>query len=91
VELLVGNGREEAEGSSRERRLGKETGERVEETHSTTFGAMTLHGPHQVAKQSMTITPGSLSAFWYSAMLYQTPMLAEFLHQSSCMQSIECN
>lgn len=39
-------------------------------THLTTWGAMTLQGPHQVAKKSTTITPDSLRAASKSALLH---------------------
>lgn len=35
----------------------------------TTCGAMTLHGPHQVAKQSMTTSLSSFTALSKSALL----------------------
>jgi len=39
-------------------------------TYLTTWGAMTLQGPHQVAKKSTTITPDSLRAASKSALLH---------------------
>lgn len=39
--------------------------------YETTLGAMTLQGPHQVAKQSMTIRPGVATASLKSLMLWE--------------------
>lgn len=57
----------------------RQDGIRVKErqdTHSTTLGAMTLHGPHHVAKKSTTITPSSLRAASNEALLYSSNQLA---------------
>lgn len=69
----------EVGGSERRMRAGSRT-QGGGDTNSTTFGAMTLHGPHQTAKQSTTITPGSARAFLYSSMLYHV-ILADILHR----------
>jgi hypothetical protein len=61
---------------------------REEKTYSTTFGAMTLQGPHQVAKQSRTTT-SFLRASLNAALLYRDKLVSFSFYLQSLREKKE--